>query len=818
MPFVSDPDDLDRNQVIYNVAQKLLYIKGVAVTAVAAGTTATFDANSPAAPTHQFIHESQAFIAAGVTAGEILCLLTGSCNAGHWSINDVLSETTLELVALAGDISVPVDETVANLSYSVRALTGGTVELAGQTLFAETGVSEQAIYSFSKEEWKDDANLIPIEFPWTLITREQGEIGGGTDNSDWDFGNDVSIQLIRTGGWADRNLADTIQREYSGIITLGAIDNNAQVYYQQATGATPIDFVRTGPVNQPILVFTNGGDDLRSFLKLFVRKKARLYDQAEISDIGVSTIETLVNRFPLTHTPDAAIVATDAALLGTTPFKTMRELSTAADGAKTSGLRIFDSAGSTFQADGVTAGDTLDITSGSEQGQFTIESVPLETQLVIAVDGDFTNFTATEGSLSFDVDTTNRALSRTTAAGAPDGVIDVDTATGTLTDTVAADFDTIGGGVIAGDMVIITIAGATEVRGVYKVISQDSSTVLTLNTVDTVFPAAREGTITYQIVQAGMYLENKQDALAVLTDTEYGVLSFTSPSTITRTVGSWITDGYNIAGRVITITGAADEANNGSHTIVSATALVLTTEDTTLVTEGTSITETVNGTIPFVRTVSGVVFGFRWRLYTNGSTLAQAYQFVQHQLRQSTDVDFGPNVNRGDITDLLMSFASPTGTTLDLFPDDIASNQLNNLTMTDATVTNRNFAFISGVTINLNTNILSDSANNKIVVFFDDPDGVPGSGDEYGTPGAIIVQDDVAANMDFTNQASSPISTTFDYDGNSQGGRTPGSDAPVTVVAIGLDNAQFVLATLTIQRQNDNIVSLVSSLERNYNT
>ncbi|MEM1661200.1 MAG: hypothetical protein QXR17_08715 [Candidatus Bathyarchaeia archaeon] len=57
---------------------------------------------------------------------------------------------------------------------------------------------------------------------------------------------------------------------------------------------------------------------------------------------------------------------------------------------------------------------------------------------------------------------------------------------------------------------------------------------------------------------------------------------------------------------------------------------------------------------------------------------------------------------------------------------------------------------------------------------------------------------------------------TFDYDYNNQGGRTPGTDAPVTAVAIGLATAQFVKATGVIQRSVANVVTLIASLERNY--
>ena len=57
---------------------------------------------------------------------------------------------------------------------------------------------------------------------------------------------------------------------------------------------------------------------------------------------------------------------------------------------------------------------------------------------------------------------------------------------------------------------------------------------------------------------------------------------------------------------------------------------------------------------------------------------------------------------------------------------------------------------------------------------------------------------------------------TFDYDNNTQGGRTAGTDAAVVVVAIGLNTAQYVSATGTITRATGQNISLVAPLERNY--
>jgi hypothetical protein len=57
----------------------------------------------------------------------------------------------------------------------------------------------------------------------------------------------------------------------------------------------------------------------------------------------------------------------------------------------------------------------------------------------------------------------------------------------------------------------------------------------------------------------------------------------------------------------------------------------------------------------------------------------------------------------------------------------------------------------------------------------------------------------------------------YDYDTNEQRGLgSEGEIAPITVVAIGLANAQYVLATGNIERTNANIVTLTAPTERNY--
>ena len=87
----------------------------------------------------------------------------------------------------------------------------------------------------------------------------------------------------------------------------------------------------------------------------------------------------------------------------------------------------------------------------------------------------------------------------------------------------------------------------------------------------------------------------------------------------------------------------------------------------------------------------------------------------------------------------------------------------------------------------------------------------------YGTPSAVLVDDNGGTDISGNVTGAGSVGFDFDYDGNIQGGRPAGTqDAEVIVVAIGHDTAQYVAATGTIARTTGNNVSLVAALERNY--
>lgn len=179
-----------------------------------------------------------------------------------------------------------------------------TIALAQAGNLSTDGVTLKCLYSFTKEEWKRDDELIKHPFPFTPITDEQFELKDG-----WNFANDTSRYLVRTGGWAVVDTNGTTQEMWAGVITLGSLEPGTQPYFYQSNAAT--DFQLTGPVNQAVKIFENGGADERNNLTVFARKQGDTYGQSSLADIGVSRMTFQVYRFPLATGSDLKIALGD---------------------------------------------------------------------------------------------------------------------------------------------------------------------------------------------------------------------------------------------------------------------------------------------------------------------------------------------------------------------------------------------------------------------------------------------------------------------------------------------------------------------------
>jgi len=210
-----------------------------------------------------------------------------------------------------------------NQGTEITISTGAkTIALTTAGNLSDDGVTGQALYSFLKEEWKNDANLIPYPFPMVSITPEQFEFVEG-----WKPSNDTTRNLMRSCGWREINASDVVNREYMGIISLGNIDSSDTAYYAFSSDTAKTDFDFTGTVNQGIQTFgdsSNGNFDKRSdTLTVYIRSQGKTYNSATSTSIGLTALNYIANRFPLAEAADSKITASDSTISTTAPYTGM---------------------------------------------------------------------------------------------------------------------------------------------------------------------------------------------------------------------------------------------------------------------------------------------------------------------------------------------------------------------------------------------------------------------------------------------------------------------------------------------------------------
>jgi hypothetical protein len=197
-----------------------------------------------------------------------------------------------------------------------------TIKLNVVDMLSTDGVTLKALYSFLKEEWKNDPNtknLAAFPFPMVPITDESYELIEG-----WDFFNDAARYLVRTSGWTVRNVAGLVTQQWAGIIGLGSIESNDQLYVQQVSGGAAANIQLTGQVNQAVQIFrdddgdgitSEGSDyDRRTYFTLFGREQAQVFGKSTLTDIGVSLMGPQAYRFPISTGADLKVSTADTGI------------------------------------------------------------------------------------------------------------------------------------------------------------------------------------------------------------------------------------------------------------------------------------------------------------------------------------------------------------------------------------------------------------------------------------------------------------------------------------------------------------------------
>lgn len=212
---------------------------------------------------------------------------------------------------------------------TIQVVATGAISNTGSS--ATNGVTVQCIYSFTKEEWRTDANLIKFPFPFVAITAEQFELVNG-----WTWADTTTEQLMRDAGWAVRNGSNAITEMWANITTLGSFNAGSdQAYFQQETAGASADFNFSGEVNQAIQIVDdpNGdgaygdGYDRRAYLKVFLREENKLFDsydliaeQSPTDEAGVTQMTYRKYALPLSNGTDLKYVETDTNIGSNTPY------------------------------------------------------------------------------------------------------------------------------------------------------------------------------------------------------------------------------------------------------------------------------------------------------------------------------------------------------------------------------------------------------------------------------------------------------------------------------------------------------------------
>ena len=215
---------------------------------------------------------------------------------------------------------------------------------------------------------------------------------------------------------------------------------------------------------------------------------------------------------------------------------------------------------------------------------------------------------------------------------------------------------------------------------------------------------------------------------------------------------------------------------------------------------------------PVQRTIGTGTFEFNIIVSGDSADKSNIYEKVQYYLRQNFNINTGINpAATGQISDELLNFVGDTlNTTSGVFIDDVGTSDINSVTFIDVSGVTRTYPFTAAGSILFNTNLQNDPSSRYWMYFTNVPDG------NFGDSDAIIVQDANSLQITGFVGGSPSIGYTFNYDSNVQGSRTAATDAPVTVVALGLTGAQYVAATSTVGRSVANNISVISTLERNY--
>lgn len=560
------------------------------------------------------------------------------------------------------------------------------------TVLDNEGVIGQALYSFMKEEWKNDNDLIKFPFPMTAITPEQFEFNEWkpVDEAESSISTGVGTEsntrnLLRTMGWSEVDANGFIEDLYFGYVGLGNIDftnktTGDQPYYFFDSQASATSTTFAGPANEAV----------------------RAVERVDLSGAGtLAFVDGGGGNDSFTRTTGSFV--TDGFLVGDYIF-----FQNAEDSANNGAFEIL-----------VVNATSIEVATAS----FTANAD--DTTVIAAIDRRQVAFTTRirvfgktyDQSTTADIGVTSltNQVYRFPLSEAADGVVN------DLVQTTVSD--------LYDDIVTTPVAPYNDMAIGYFAAAQTRSG---FNPIGGDTPSPGDA-------QFGVLIEADSGGAGGGPPSAEQIYAFTQAQLV-RTV--------NINDPDARITGEA------AVTVIGQLAEPLTS------------------------------------LASTGNTL-----FTVEQT------------------------SNPGGDGTGVVIDNFDSNDTNRITQVDNDGDSRTYPFVAAGSIVFNANLSTDVDAVYRMMFTNDDAG-DNTGRDYGTIDAITVQDtspaDIAGSVP-QNAGGSSQPFTYDYDQNTQRGTgSDGTDAPITIVAIGLSGAQYVVATGTITRAVGQTFSLVAALERNY--
>jgi len=204
--------------------------------------------------------------------------------------------------------------------------------------------------------------------------------------------------------------------------------------------------------------------------------------------------------------------------------------------------------------------------------------------------------------------------------------------------------------------------------------------------------------------------------------------------------------------------------------------------------------------------INDVYYPF-WYVIANANSCSRGelYTLMHFWCRQSVNVDTGDSIVGRTLPELSGWDGDTLVTTQGVGITGPQAIDVNNLRQTDCTGVERAESYIAAGKLVFDTVEQAD-ANARYELYYG-----------WGTTSAVVVEDSDGNPIEGDVGGNDEIVFSFDYDGNSQGGHTPGTDMVVSLVVIGQGGTGWSLpGNATITRSVENIVNSAGVRDRVY--